>query len=415
MPLTDKRCRNAIPGDKPYRLSDQRGLYLEVAPSGGKWWRYKYRFAGREKRLSLGVYLAAQSKKVEVSLESARSAREAAREQLRNGIDPSEARKSGRASETALAQKAENRFEVIARDWCEKQAETWSAKHSKDVLSSFERDVLPYIGKRPIKGIEAPEIVGLLRRIEARGVREGTHRTLQRIREVFVFAIASGICEKNPAAEMSSVLVKKPKPENFAAITDPKRFGDLLRTLDGYQGTFAVKCALRLAPLLAVRPGELRTAKWGDFDLENAEWRFTISKTGTPQIVPLSTQAIAILRDLHGLTGEGQYLFPSARSLTRPMSDNAVLAALRRMGIPADEVSGHGFRASFRTIAHEVLKLPVEHLELQLGHKVRDALGTAYNRTSFLRERHKTMQKWADFCDRLKTGAGADVLEMKRA
>lgn len=415
MPLTDKQCRNAAPKDKAYKLSDARGLYLEIAPSGGKWWRFKYRFEGVEKRLSLGIYTAAASKTVEVGLECARMARETARLQLRDGIDPSEARKAKRAAATAQAEATNNAFEQIAREWRENQTEAWSEKHSKDVLSSLVRDVFPYIGARSIKEIEAPEIVALLRRIEARGVREGTHRTLQRVSEIFVYAIASGICERNPAAEMSSILIRKPKAENFAAITEPRRFGELLRTLDSYQGTYVVKCALRLAPLLVVRPGELRKSKWVDFDLEHAEWRFTISKTNTPQIVPLPRQAIEILKQLHRLTGEGQYLFPSARSVTRPMSDNAVLAALRRMGIPAEEVSGHGFRASFRTIAHEVLKLPVEHLEMQLGHKVRDALGTAYNRTSFLRERRKTMQKWADYCDRLKAGTGAELVELRHA
>ena len=407
MPLTDLKIKNTkSQPDKTVRLYDARGLYLEIAPSGGRWWRWKYRFARKEKRISLGVF-------PEVSLKEARTRCDEARGLVTAGLDPSERRKAAKAAAEAKAEADTNTFEVVAREWYDKQAETWNPDHAKRVLSSLVRDVFPYIGARSIKAIESPEIVTLMKRIEARGVRESAHRVLQRISEVFVFAVASGIAERNPAADMVKVLAPKPKTENFAAVIEPKRFGELLRTLDGYQGTTAVKCALKLAPLVAVRPGELRKAQWKDVDLDAAEWRYMITKTDTPHIVPLPHQAVTILKSLHRFTGEGQYVFPSARSRTRPMSDNAILAALRRMGIPADEVTGHGFRASFRTIGEEVLRIPVAHLEMQLGHLVKDANGTAYNRTKFLDQRRRTMQRWADYCDALRTGGEVIAMPMR--
>jgi integrase len=406
MPLTDAKCRNAKPQDRTQRIFDGRGLYLEVAPSGGRWWRLKYRFNGKEKRISLGTY-------PDVDLKTARTRCDDARKLVTTGVDPSEQRKANKVAAVAQTEADKNTFEAIAREWYSKKSETWNPDHAKRVLSSLERDVFPFIGGRSIKAVETPEIVTVMRRIEARRVRETAHRVLQRVSEVFVFALAAGICDRNPAADMVSALAPKAKVENFPAVIEPKRFGELLRILDGYEGTYTVRCALRLAPLVAVRPGEFRKAKWADVNLDSAEWRYQITKTDTPHIVPLSRQAVAILRELHKLTGESQYVFPSARSNRRPMSDNAVLAALRRMGIPADEVSGHGFRASFRTMAHEILRLPVEHLEMQLGHKVKDALGTSYNRTTFLPERRKSMQKWSDFCDRLRAGAGAEVIQIR--
>lgn len=407
MSLTDMKCRNAQPQDRAVRLYDERGLYLEVSPSGGRWWRFKYRFAGREKRLSLGVY-------PDIDLKRARTRCDDARKLVAEGIDPSDLRKAEKLTAAAQAESAENTFQTIAREWYDKRAERWNADHAKRVLSSLERDVFPVIGARPIKAIETPEIVAVMRRIEARGVRETTHRVLQRVTEIFRFAVASGTCKRNPAADMVSILAPKPKVKHFAAVTEPKAFGELLRSLDDYSGTFIVKSALKLAPLFGLRPGELRKAKWTAFDLDTAEWRFQASKLGPPLIVPLSRQALVILRDLHKLTGNGEYVFPSARSAKRPMSDNAILAALRRMEITAEVATGHGFRASFRTLGAEQLKFPVEWLEMQLGHRVKDPLGTAYNRTSFLPERRKMMQRWSDYCDRLK--AGGEVVEMaKRA
>ncbi|MGA8086721.1 MAG: integrase arm-type DNA-binding domain-containing protein [Terracidiphilus sp.] len=403
MPLTDMKCRKAKPQGRNVRLYDLRGLYLEVSPSGGRWWRFKYRFAGREKRLSLGVY-------PEVDLKRARSRCDDARKLLAAGTDPSERRKAEKAAAAARAD--ESTFQVVACDWYSKQAETWDPNHAKRVLSSLEHDVFPYIGARPINAIETPEIVTVMRRIEARGVRETAHRVLQRVAEIFRFAVASGTCERNPAADMVSVLAPRPKVKHFPAITEPKAFGVLLRSFDEYSGTLIVKSALKLAPMFGVRPGELRKAKWSAFDLEAGEWCFQASKDGPPLIVPLSRQALAILRDLHKLSGNSEYVFPGARSAKRPMSDNAILAALRRMEIPADVATGHGFRASFRTLGAEQLKFPVEWLEMQLGHRVKDPLGTAYNRTSFLPERRKMMQRWCNFCDRLK--AGGEVIEIQK-
>jgi integrase len=405
MPLTDLKCRSAKSQGRTMRLYDQRGLYLEVSPSGGRWWRLKYRFAGREKRLSLGVY-------PEVDLKKARARCDDARRLVESGIDPSEQRKAEKAVAAAQAKADENTFQAVAREWHCKQAETWNPEHAKRVLSSLEHDVFPYIGARPIKEIETPQIVTVMRRIEARGVRETAHRVLQRVAEIFRFAVAAGTCERNPAADMVSVLAPKPKVKHFPAITEPKAFGELLRSFDKYSGTFIVKSALKLAPMFGVRPGELRKAKWRAFDLDAAEWRFQASKDGPFLIVPLSRQALVILRDLHKLSGNGEYVFPGARNAKRPMSDNAILAALRRMEIPADVATGHGFRASFRTLGAERLKFPVEWLEMQLGHRVKDPLGAAYNRTSFLPERRKMMQRWSNYCDRLMEGGA--VIEMEK-
>jgi integrase len=321
------------------------------------------------------------------------------------GIDPSQQRKVDRL---VRAERSEDTFEKIGREWYAKQSEVWVPEHAARIFSRLERDVFPFLGGRPITAIETPELLSVLRRIEARGVRETVRRARQDCEQIFAFAIAAGNCKRNPAAGLSRALAPKKKTVHFPAITVPRKFGELLRTMDGYKGSFTVCCALCLAPLFAVRPGELRKAKWTDFDLHNAEWRFVASKTHPDHIVPLSRQALAILRELHQLTGAGQYVFPGARSTKRPMSDNAVLAALRTMGIPADVMTGHGFRASFRTIGDEVLKLRVDLLEHQIAHEVKDPNGRAYNRTAFLPERKRMMQRWSDYLDRLKSsGAGS--------
>jgi integrase len=402
MPLTDVKIRNTkAQPEKSIRLYDSRGMYLEVAPSGGRWWRWKYRFAGKEKRISLGTF-------PEVSLRDARSRCDEARKQLAGGIDPSQKRQ---AEKTALANQQANTFEALTREWFGKYSDTWAPDHAKRILRLFERDIFPWIGDRPIAEIDAPELLTVLQRIEARKVRMTTHRARIYSEKVFRYAIASGRCKRNPATDLRGALAPLQK-SNFAAVIEPKLFAELLRAIDGYDGTFTVRCALRLAPLLVVRPGELRKAEWANFDLDAAEWRFTASKTHPDHIVPLSGQALEILRELYRLTGNGRFVFPSARSAKRPMSDNAVLAALRRMEIPADEMTGHGFRASFRTIGAEVLKFRVDLMEHQLAHAVKDANGTAYNRTSFLPERKKMMQRWADYLDRLKESG--DVVEISK-
>ena len=404
MSLTDTTVRNAKPGEKTARIFDGGGLYLEVAPSGGKWWRLKYRHGGKEKRLSLGVY-------PDVSLKDARQRRDDARKLLANDIDPAENRKAVKA---ARVERAGNSFEVIAREWYAKNSPNWAENHGKRILQRFERDLFPWIGGRPIAEITAPELLAVLRRIEARGAVETAHRAHQNCGQVFRYAIATGRAVRDPSPDLKGALPPV-KEKHLAAITDPKAIGPLLRAMDDYQGQFVTKCALRLAPLVFVRPGELRKAEWVEFDLDKAEWNIPAErmKMREPHLVPLSAQAVAILRELHALTGGGKYVFPGARTTKRPMSDNAILAALRRMGFTKDEMSGHGFRAMARTILDEVLQVRPDYIEHQLAHAVRDPNGRAYNRTAHLAERRKMMQLWADYLDKQK--AGAEVIRLHGA
>jgi len=401
MPLTDIAIRNAKPGSKPIKLFDERGLYLELSPTGGKWWRLKYRFDGKEKRLSLGVY-------PDVSLKDARDRRDAARKLLADGVDPSENRK---AEKSARADQAANSFEVVAREWFAKYSTRWAKNHGGRIVQRFERDIFPWIGGRPIADITAPELLTVVRRIESRGAVETAHRALGNCGQVFRYAVATGRAERDPSVDLRGALPPT-KSEHFAATTEPKQVAEILRAMEGYEGTLTVRCALRLAPLVFVRPGELRKAEWVDIDLDAAEWRYTVTKTNTPHIVPLSRQAVEILRELQPLTGSGRFVFPSARSNARPMSDNAILAAMRRMGIGKEEMSGHGFRAVARTILDEVLGVRPDYIEHQLAHAVRDPNGRAYNRTAHLPERRKMMQQWADYLDKLK--AGAEVIPFLR-
>lgn len=394
MPLTDVVIRKAKPNGKTQKLFDERGLYLEVSPNGCKWWRLKYRAGGKEKRLALGVY-------PDVGLKDAREGRDAARKLLANGVDPGEHRK---AHKLARNEQATNSFEVVAREWFAKYATTWATSHGEKTMRRLERDVFPWIGSRPIADIHAPEILTVLRRIEARGAGETAHRALSNCGQVFRYAVATGRASRDPSGDLRGAL-SRVKRSHFAAKTDPEAVAGILRAMDGYEGTLTVRCALRLAPLLFVRPGELRSAKWADVDLEEKQWRYIVTKTNTPHIVPLSRQAMKILREVHPLTGSGQYVFPSARSKTRPMSDNAILAAMRRAGIDKEEMTGHGFRAVARTILDEVLGVRPDYIEHQLAHAVRDPNGRAYNRTAHLPERRKMMQQWADYLDTLKAGA----------
>jgi integrase len=392
MSLTIVAINHAKPKDKTYRLYDEKGLYLEVTKAGGKLWRLKYRFGGKEKRLAIGPY-------PEISLKDARAARDSARAQLAAGTDPSEHKKLMKA--TALSDSA-NTFEVIAREWHSGQSRIWSPIHTKNVSDRLSRNVFPYLGNKAITDITVPELLQVLRRIEARGAFETAHRVLGNVSEVFRFAIASGKADRNIAVDLKGAL-QPVKKKHLAAVTDPKRAGELLRMIDSYSGTLTVQCALKLAPLVFVRPGELRTAQWRDINLETAEWRYTVRKTRTEHIVPLSNQALEILETMHPLTGRWNYVFPSARSRHRPMSNNAVLSAMRRMEIDKEEMSGHGFRAMARTILDEVLGYRPEIIEQQLAHQVRDPLGRAYNRTAHLEDRRAMMQAWADYLDTLKS------------
>jgi integrase len=336
-----------------------------------------------------------------VRLRDARERRDEARKLLASGVDPGEHRK---AHKLVRSEQAANSFEVVAREWFAKYATTWATSHSEKTMRRLERDVFPWIGSRPIADIHAPEILTVLRRIEARGAGETAHRALSNCGQVFRYAVATGRANRDPSGDLRGALPRV-KKSHFAAKTDPEAVAGILRAMDGYQGTLTVRCALRLAPLLFVRPGELRSAKWVDVDLEEKQWRYIVTKTNTPHIVPLSRQALKILREVHPLTGGGQYVFPSARSKTRPMSDNAILAAMRRAGIDKEEMTGHGFRAVARTILDEVLGVRPDYIEHQLAHAVRDPNGRAYNRTAHLPERRKMMQQWADYLDKLKAGA----------
>lgn len=395
MPLTDAACRNAAPREKPYRLADGGGMYLEVSPAGGKYWRLKYRFGGKEKRLALGVY-------PDVPLSTARKKRDGAREKLAAGIDPGEAKKADQRAERLAA---DNSFEAVARDWLEERKSTVEPAQHVKTLARLVNDVFPWLGKRPITQIDAPEILAVLKRIDSRGARFSAHRVRSEISRVFRYAIKEGKAKADPAKDLIGAI--PPAVEtHFAAITDPSKVGEMLRAFDGFSGTFPVLCALKLAPLLFVRPGELRKAEWEEIDLDRAEWRYRVSKTKTDHLVPLATQVVAILRELHALTGSKQYVFPGARSSERPMSEAAINAALRRLGFDTKtEITGHGFRAMARTILHEELHVKPEVIEHQLAHQVPDSLGRAYNRTRFLKERRSMMQLWADYLDGLKSEA----------
>lgn len=412
MPLTDVLIKNAKPGPKPVRLFDGGGLYLEVAPSGGKWWRLKYRHDGKEKRLSLGTY-------PDTSLKDARDRRDQARRDLAAGIDPGAKRKAEKATRTELAA---NTFEAVAREWHQAvHCAAVTEGHAARTLLRLEQDAFPWIGATPIAEVTAPKLLDALRKVEARGAIETAHRVRQACGQVFRYGIATGRCERDPAADLRDAL-QPVIVKHHAAITDPRKVGELLRAFDDYQGLPTTRAALKLAPLVFLRPGELRQAEWSEFDLDAAVWTVPAARmkrtkqqkvSGAPHLVPLSRQAVAVLRELEPLTGRGRYVFPSPRGGSRPMSDNAVLSALRRMGFAKDEMSGHGFRAMARTLMAERLGVPESVVEAQLAHAVRDSLGRAYNRTEFVDQRRSMMQQWADYLDTLRQGA--QVLPFKTA
>jgi integrase len=393
VPLTDSAIRTAKPAPKAYRLFDAGGLYLEVAPSGGKWWRLKYRYAGKEKRLSLGTY-------PDTGLKDAREKRDEHRKLIAAGVDPGMHRK---AAKLAGAERAGNSFEVVAREWFGKQKPHWADSHSSKIIRRLERDVFPWIGARPVADITAPELLQVLRRIEGRAL-ETAHRALQNCGQVFRYAVATGRALRDPTPDLRGALAPW-KPVHFASITTPDGVGELLRAIETSNAGPVVKSALRLAPMLFVRPGELRQARWEEIDLDAGEWNIPAErmKMRQPHLVPLSKQAVAILRELHPITGGGerQHVFPGRTDETA-MSNNAVRLALRRLGYDKDQMSGHGFRAMARTILDEVLGVRPDYIEHQLAHRVRDPNGRAYNRTAHLEERRKMMQTWADYLDKLR-------------
>ena len=410
--LTDVKIRAAKPAEKPIRLVDGGGLYLEVSPAGGKLWRWKFRFAGKEKRLSLGQY-------PDVSLKAARERRDEGRTLLAAGADPSAAKQAQKASRAAAVSDS---FEALAREWHQiMHVRKVSESHAARTLIRLEQDIFPWLGALRVGDVKAQVLLQTLRRIEARGAIETAHRAKQACSQVFRYAIATGRAEVDPAASLSDAL-KPVLVQHMPAITDPKRVGQLLRAIHAYEGLPVTRAALQLAPLVFVRPGELRKAEWAEFDLDAAEWRIDSTRmkrskqdkvTGASHLVPLSTQAVEILRDLHPLTGHGRYVFPSLRTGERPMSDNAVLSALRRMGFPKDEMTGHGFRAMARTLLAERLGVDESVIEAQLAHAVKDSLGRAYNRTEFAQQRQEMLQMWADYLDKLRDGA--EVVPLKAA
>lgn len=397
MALTDTFVKTVKPtgasaGDKH---TDGQAMYLLVRPSG-KYWRMDYRFDGRRKTLALGVY-------PEVSLAKARKRREAARELLADNIDPGNAK---RVEKQARAEAGFNTFEFISRKWLATTASKRSAGTQEKVTSWLEKDVIPYIGSMPISSITPRDVlVKVARRMEARGVYESAHRIVQICGQVFRFASAEGVAQRDVTADLRGALMPIVKT-NFAAITEPASVADLLRAIDGYSGHPCTVAALKLAPLVFVRPGELRAAEWGEIDLDTLEWRIpgTKMKMKNDHVVPLSKQAKEVLLGLHPLTGHGRYVFPSIRTGERPMSENTVNAALRAMGYGPATMTGHGFRAMARTIMDEVLGERVDLLEHQLAHAVKDANGRAYNRTAHLPDRRAMMQRWADYLDSLRRG-----------
>jgi len=400
MALNDLQARRAkCPADKKQiKLADGGGLHLLVTAKGSKYWRLDYRFRGMRKTLALGVY-------PDVSLAKARARTQEARELIADGIDPAMVKK-------AKLRAKKNSFESVAREWYEKQSAIWKPTHAATVIDRLEANIFPWLGNTPINDIEPPDLLAVLRRIENRGAVEVAHRVKAVCGQVFRYGIATGRCKRDPVPDLRGALTPR-KTVSMATITDPKRVGELLRAIEGYQGSFPVKCALQVAPYLFVRPGELRHAEWPEIDLEAAQWHIPAEKMKMKRLhlVPLSRQVVAILRDLQPLTGRGKYLFPSVRSTARPMSENTVNAALRRMGFEKTEICGHGFRGMASTILHEQ-GWNSDVIERQLAHVEGNKVKGAYNHAEYLPDRTKMMQAWADYLDGLRTGA--DVVPIKR-
>ncbi|QJD69061.1 integrase arm-type DNA-binding domain-containing protein [Xanthomonas campestris pv. badrii] len=391
--LTDTKLRALKPKESVYRVADANGLCIEVRPTGARLWRYRYRFAGKASMAGLGEYPS-------MSLAEARAARDKARAVLKAGANPVQA---ARAQRAALIESSETTFRVVATELLSKRVRKLSPGSVVRERRLIEKD-LAHIGEIPVADVTAPALLTALRKIEQRGAVESAHRARALASQVFRYAIATGRATNNPAHDLIGALMQ-PQVTHFASVTEPAEVAPMLRAIYGYQGSAVVVAALKLAALVFVRPGELRSARWADIDLESAEWRYVTSKTKTPHVVPLSSQALDILRELQPLTGRHEFVFPSVRGVRRPMSENTINAALRRLGFDSSTMTGHGFRAMARTILDEVLGFRPDFIEHQLAHAVRDPLGRAYNRTSHLSERRKMMQAWADYLDELRGGA----------
>lgn len=397
MTLTAAKIKSkAKPRSKQWAMYDSKGLRLLVMPTGSKYWRYNYRFAGKNKTLAIGVY-------PDISLANARTARDDAKALLAQGIDPGHEKK---LKKFGLAQQSEATFQAIASEWFEVKMCDKSESHRKRTWSALNRDLFPVIGNRPIATISAQELLYALRKIESRGAIETAHRAKQTAGQIFRYAIATGRAERDPSPDLKEAL-RSPKKTHLAAITDPNQVGRLLLAIDEFRGTPTVKTALLLSPILFVRPGELRHMEWREINWEEECWEIPASKMKMrrPHVVPLPKQAIRLLKEIQLTNGRGRFVFPSARGASRPLSENGVRTALRTLGYSNDEMTPHGFRAMARTILDEVLGFRVDWIEHQMAHAVKDTNGRAYNRTSHLPERKQMMQDWADYLDGLKVEA----------
>jgi integrase len=386
--LSNAAIKAATPRAKPYRLYDGRGLHLLVTPRGGRWWRIKFRFDGKAQMLSLGVY-------PDVSLKDARDRRDDMLRDRANGINPAAKRRAQR-------HRSADTFETVAREWFAKHAPTWVESHSSKVIRRLELYLFPWIGAYPIARLSAPDILQCLRRVEEAAKLETAKRVLQNCIRIFRYAIATGRAERNPAVDLQGALAPA-VGGHFASITNPAEFAELLRKIDNYRGSATVKLALRLAPLVFVRPGELRLAKWSEIDFSKSEWHIpgVKMKMRVKHIVPLSRQAKAILHETQALTGTCQYVFPGARNLQRPLSNVTLLAALRRMGYPQGTLTVHGFRSSASTMLNEQGKNG-DWIERQLSHGEKDGARAAYNYAEYLLQRRIMMQEWAEYVDELR-------------
>lgn len=391
MPLTDKEIRALKPKESNYKRFDSQGLFLLVTPAGGRLWRWKYRFGGREKLLALGKYPT-------VTLADARLRRDEARRSLANGDDPGALKKQEKT-------KAENTFEAVACAWLESFQAGMKPKTVGLIKSRLERNAFPAFGSKPIHEVTAQEVLGMAKRVEARGTLETARRTLQVVRRILDNAVIQGLVPYNVASGLSRAL-PRPQVKHYAAIVDTREIGPLLRAIDSFEGSYVVRCALKLQPLTFVRPGELRFAEWGEINLDKAEWRIPGSrmKAGRPHIVPLSRQSVKILQEVQLVSGEGRFLFPSIRTNDRPMSENTINAALRRLGYAKDEMTSHGFRSMASTVLHEQ-GWASDVVERQLAHVEKNRVKAAYCHAEHLPERRRMMQSWADFLDGLKSGA----------
>ena len=395
MPLSDLQIKAAKAQEKDYKISDSGGMYLLVSSTGGKHFKLKYRIHDKEKKLSLGQYPV-------TTLAEAREATLSAKKLLSKGIDPSEAKKETVA---ALKFAAGNTFESIAREWHALHNKNKSERHKNRVGRWLEYYLFPTLGKKAISTITAPQILDATKDVVREGKLETAHRLIQTVGQVFRYAIQRGFADSNPAPNLKGAL-PPPTVKHMAAFIEPSDFAGLLRAIDGYQGGAVVESALKLAPMLFQRIGELRHMKWTDLDFERSEWRYFVTKTKTEHIVPLSKQALAILQNLQEFTGHLPYVFAGGRDPQRPMSENAINAALRRMGYDTQtEITGHGFRAIAQTLGEQELDFTPKHIERQLAHRVTNPMGAAYERSQFIKQRKKMMQQWADYLDQLKKGA----------